>query len=188
MTLLPRLRSATAQAHAALEHDLDLIARLCSPTQRRLAVTRFYGFHLAAERLLSPFLDEVAGLDFADRRRTAWLAEDLRRLGVDADTVAVPLLPSPQSAEQALGFFYVLEGSTLGGKVVGRAVEQAGADSLGLSFLNPYGPRTGERWRTLIDQLEAAAQADAAAGEAIVLGAVMGFQAARQALCETVPA
>ncbi len=184
MTVLPRLRAATAEAHAALEDDLDLIARLCSPAQRRAAVARFYGFHLAAERLLAPFLDDVAGLDFADRRRTAWLAKDLRLLGIDAATVAAPSLAGPASVEQALGFFYVLEGSTLGGKVVARAVEQAGADEVGLSFLSPYGARTGERWRTLIAHLEVAAESDPDAGEAIVRGAVMGFQAARQGLCE----
>jgi heme oxygenase len=81
-----------------------------------------------------------------------------------------------------LGFFYVLEGSTLGGKIINRKVEADGGDLTGLSFLSPYGARTGERWRSFLAVLDEADVDEAATG-AIVAGGVRAFETAIDWLC-----
>ncbi len=178
MSVISRLRAATAQAHQDLEDGLDLIREAADRAGRRALVGRFHALHLGAERALEPLLADYPGLEFEDRRRSPWLAADLADLGVDATPPC--RIAAPASTAEALGFFYVLEGSTLGGKVIRRAMEAKGADMLGLSFLTPYGEATGERWRAFMTLLEATEPADA---DAIVRGGVKGFEAARRWLC-----
>lgn len=40
---------------------------------------------------------------------------------------------------EALGFLYVIEGSTLGGRLILRELAAGGAEITGLSFLDPFG-------------------------------------------------
>ena len=180
MSVIGRLRASTAQAHHDLEEGLDLISRVSDRAGRRALVARFHGLHLGAERALAPLLAGYPGLDFEGRRRAAWLAADLTDLGVDPRETQVCPMPAPGSVAEALGVFYVLEGSTLGGKVIRKAMEAKGADLLGLSFLTPYGEATGERWRAFMALLEGTAPEDA---DAIVQGGVNGFASARSWLC-----
>ncbi len=179
MSVISRLRAATAKAHQDLEHGLDMMRAAADPAGRRALVTRFHALHLGAERVLEPLLADYPGLEFEARRRSPWLAADLVDLGADPGATRPCRIDPPASAAEALGMFYVLEGSTLGGKVIRKAMEDQGADMLGLSFLTPYGEATGERWRAFMALLEAADPADV---DAIVRGGLKGFEAARRCL------
>jgi len=52
----------------------------------------------------------------------------------------------------------------------------------GLGFLDPYGERTGERWRAFLDVLADAAH-DPQTQEAAIAGALAGFRHAELRLC-----
>jgi heme oxygenase len=176
--IVARLRDATGEAHERLETRLDLIQRVSSPAGRRALVARFYGLHAGAEQCLAPLLDAVEDLSFPDRRRTPILLQDLVALGhPGGENPAVCVLPAPASQAEALGFFYVLEGSTLGGKVIRRELAARGQVSVGLAFLDPYGPLSGEKWRTFLAVLRRECPSgEGALADQAVLGAVSAFR------------
>lgn len=149
-----------------------------------VVVRSFFGLHGGAEDRLGEWLGDLPGLEFDVRRRAPCLGADLVALG--DDPASTPRAPAPPltGIPEALGFLYVLEGSSLGGKAIEKALSGLGADMTGLSFLNPYGAATGERWRAFLAVLER--EGRDAAQSAIVRGGVMGFTAARDWLCAPV--
>lgn len=183
MSVLEKLRVATGPLHADLEQRLDLPARLLHADQRSLVVRRFFGLHSGAEDTLAEWLGDLPGLDFEARRRSSRLATDLMVLGFDPARAARAPAPQLANPSEALGFFYVLEGSSLGGKAIEKSLTAAGADMTGLSFLNPYGPATGERWRAFLAVLEREGLPPTQG--AIVRGGLLGFAAARDWLCDS---
>ena len=170
-----RLREATQAPHQRLENRLDILRQVATARGRLGLVERFHALHRDAEAALAPWLAALAGLDFEARRRSPHLAKDLALLGgapTEGEAIVV------RGVGEALGLMYVLEGSTLGGRVIRRRVEAAGGDMAGLSFLDPYGEQVGERWRSFLAVLEARPEADA-----IVAGAVAGFRHTEHRLC-----
>lgn len=170
-----RLRDATQDDHQRLESRVDILRRVATPAGRRRLVERFSGLHADAEAALAPWLADHPGLDFEARRRSSHLLRDLRAVGGAAPP------PEPivvHSVGEALGLMYVLEGSTLGGRVIRKQVTASGQDMAGLSFLDPYGERVGERWKSFLAVL-----GDEADTEALVAGAVAGFRHAEDRLC-----
>lgn len=184
-SVLERLRDATRLAHERLEERLDILASMQSLEGRRQLAARFHSLHAGMEAALEPWLAPIEGLDFAARRRTRALADDLAALGVEPPPSHSA--PQPVDAAEALGLFYVLEGSSLGGKVIRKQAERAGLDMTGLSFLDPYGARTGEAWRQFLAVLERECPPqDRTRGEAAARGGVMGFAHVDKVLLEGV--
>lgn len=171
-----RLRAATQADHDRLESRVDILHRIGRPESRRNLVEAFSGLHADAEVALAPWLSELDGLDFDARRRSACLARDLAAVGGRAPA------PEPIAVRgigEALGLMYVLEGSTLGGRMIRKQVTAGGQDMAGLSFLDPYGDQVGERWRAFLSVVAA----QSAHAEAMVAGAVAGFRHAERRLC-----
>jgi heme oxygenase len=134
---MEELKAATAAHHERLERRVQIERHLRSPAAFRALLERFYGFHRPVERVLAPF----AG-PFAPRHPA--LAKDIAALGGDVTTVpTASRLPRVDSLPDALGVLYVLEGSALGGAVIGRLVER----DLGLQ--SAFFARRGvaPRWR-----------------------------------------
>lgn len=155
--VLGALRAATSEAHDRLSMDLDP-ARVCAT---RPDYTRFlaalYGFHVAVERALGPLaLSGVA----PSPCRSALLADDLAFLG--ASPANLPVMPWRTSLEAAgarFGVAYVVEGSALGGVLLGRLARdhlQLGPQH-GASFF-ALGSGEAGRWR----DVKAALESDAA--------------------------
>lgn len=63
----------------------------------------------------------------------------------------------------------------LGGRIIRRRLAAAGSDLRGLSFLDPYGDQTGERWRAFLTGLEQACADGTATIEQVVQGGVEAF-------------
>ncbi len=181
ISVLDRLRAATSKAHRELEGRLNIIERLSAPGGKQTLVPRYYGMHLAAERAAWPWLTSMAGLDIEGRSRLAVIEADLTALHI-AKFDNFAKLPSIEGPGEALGLMYVLEGSTLGGKMIRKTLSARGRDLTGLNFLDPYGSRTGTRWRDFIGVLEREAAGDSAAAER---GAIAGFHHAEACLLET---
>ena len=185
--IVARLRHATGEAHRRLEERLDIVEEVRCRDRRQALVGRFWGLHEGAERALAPTLGAVAGLDYPARRRAALIEADLAALGGnERGPLPVCEVEHIKSRAEALGFFYVLEGSTLGGKVIRRELAALGQDATGLSFLDPYGPEVGERWRSFLAVIRRecpSAEGDLA--DETVRGAVSGFRHAEGWLCPT---
>ena len=56
--------------------------------------------------------------------------------------------PDFASTAAAVGGAYVLEGSTLGGRVISRHIQHLFGPDVARAFLDGYGAETGEQWQS----------------------------------------
>jgi heme oxygenase (biliverdin-IX-beta and delta-forming) len=179
-----RLRTATGPAHQALETSLDWQARVATLPGYRDLLGRLYGFHAVWEPAIATGLADEAFL--APRRRLALLAADLAHLGLPSASVAA--LPRPSDLiladpAAAMGALYVLEGSTLGGQLIGRHIAALhGFSGDGLAYYRAHGPAAGAMWTAFRQRLEPFG-GDPAAEAALTGAAVATFAAMRAWLC-----
>jgi heme oxygenase len=164
-TIRKALQDATAPVHQRLHHHPGLAAVASGTISKEdyiCLLMRLYGFH-------RPFDDRVCaagsvfetGLDLDIRKRAVHIAQDLKTLGADETALAsLPLcvdIQSPRSPGELLGALYVVEGSTLGGRMLARALSSLfGQDAMdGRRFFYGYGERHGVMWRDFVTRLEA---------------------------------
>lgn len=169
--ILQLLKDGTAAQHEAVERRVDLANRLRDVSAYADLLGRFYGFYAPLERALG----RVAGcgavdVDFGERQKAPWLAADLTALGRDPDRVPrweTP--PSSDSLGQALGRWYVLEGATLGGRLIRKEVKaRLGlTPERGCAFFAGYGDRAREMWDAFRAALVAHATAPAVEEEIV---------------------
>jgi heme oxygenase (biliverdin-IX-beta and delta-forming) len=161
-SLHARLREATRAAHEALERDLDWEARVATLPGYRALLERLRGFHAAYEPAIGAALADSAFFD--PRRRLPALDADLRALdGAAPDPLPAPALPRLDGPGAALGALYVLEGSTLGGAVIGRHVARLHGEDVPLAYYAGRGRDTGPLWRGFRERLDGLPEAEAAA-------------------------
>jgi heme oxygenase len=155
------LRRGTSAAHASLEQRVSVERVLESRDTYAAFLARMLGVFAPLEPVLEHALRSWPALELVGRRKTALLIDDLRALGVSGDTIAgLPRcsIPLRDDEETALGTLYVLEGTTLGGKIIAREAEArlALTPAHGASFHAAYGAAVGQRWRELVSVLETA--------------------------------
>lgn len=180
-----KLREATADAHHALERDLDWVERIATRDGYCGLLADLRGFHAAYEAAIGRALaDEVF---FGPRRRLDQLDADLIDMGMGRS--AILALPTPQvlalsTVPAGLGALYVLEGSRLGGQVICREVEQRLAlAGVGTRYYYGYGGDTGRMWRNYLARLESIGGDVTAEGDVLDTG-VATFQALAEWLSE----
>lgn len=174
-SLHARLRHATAEAHAALERDLDWEARVASLSGYRDLLARLRGFHAVYEPAIGAALADPAF--FAPRRRLAALDADLAGLPPAGRPATGPAAPRLDGAGGALGALYVLEGSTLGGVMIGRHVARLHGESVPLAYYSGRGREAGPLWRSFRERLDSLPEAQAAAAFA---AGIATFEAMRR--------
>jgi heme oxygenase (biliverdin-IX-beta and delta-forming) len=136
---------------------------------------RFHGFHAVWEPALAAVVPEHL---LQTRRKLPLLANDLKRLGHDEERLRhLPRCSAAAAlcadAASAAGSLYVLEGSTLGGRIIGRSLQAAPWYPAGrIEYWDPYGGDTSRRWSETIAYLESLAPAGA---DAIVRSALATF-------------
>lgn len=176
-----RLRAATADAHERLHRHAGFAAAADGSIELP-AYRRLLGFHRAFEDAIGAATRIAPGVDLDKRRRSPMLEADLAALGANSAEIArLPLcerVAAPASAGELLGALYVIEGSTLGGVHIARALAPvcASLDGGGRAFFLGYGERHGAMWRAFLDQLDAAATSDAQEAR-IIEGATSTFLA-----------
>ena len=150
-TILQRLREETAQQHAALEAQLPLLDASLTRDVYRHLLGRFWGYYAPLEACMLGVLQRRApDFDYAVRLKTPLLERDLEALGVAAGSLPrCASLPALADLPQLLGCLYVIEGSTLGGRLITQRLSghlALRADSGG-AFFSGYGAATPARWR-----------------------------------------
>jgi heme oxygenase len=156
MVVLEKLRRATKASHDALERDLDIFRHFASLEAHRRLMARLHALHAAAEAALAPHLAPLADLRFEERLKTPALLRDLRSLNAPAREGQAIEPPRLSNRTEALGFMYVLEGATLGGRLIRKRLAARGEPLVGTSFFDIYGAETGDRWREFCAVLERA--------------------------------
>ena len=158
---LTRLRSATRAQHG----------RLAALFPRGLACDRDYRHYLPGMRAI------VAAVVRADASLHRAYAESLQRLDDDLAALGCPAQPPACSAIDAslhrLGYRYVIDGSSMGARVLVRDAMALGwTPSRGASFLAYHVRRGHAAWPRLKRTLAATDSTDAGA---LVTGAVAAF-------------
>lgn len=160
--LLDALRRATRTAHDRLEARLPIGRSDPSMASYRAIVAAFHGFYEPLETRLGNVAPLLAPLPWEPRRKMHLLRADLLALGATAEGVdGLPRcerLPTVSDAPDALGCLYVVEGATLGGRVISRRLQPLGiSPESGGRFFHGYGERTGPMWAEFVDRLHAGA-------------------------------
>ncbi|WP_262299999.1 biliverdin-producing heme oxygenase [Microvirga sesbaniae] len=186
MTLLERLKIETRPAHDRIEAAIDLDRRTASREAYRDLLIRFYGFHAAWERKAAERAPDRAFFD--GRRKASLLARDLEVLGLKSDDIiglpqCRPLMPLPAPAA-VLGSMYVVEGSTLGGAIIARQVENrlGFTAETGCAYFRSYGRHVGAMWKSFGAMLQEASSPEA---DDLIVGAAQDtFTVMHDWLCE----
>ena len=158
--ILHKLRTQTATLHSALEQTPISVALLdervstqnySAYLQKMREIVAFY------ESKVFPALNDTLP-DLSEREKLSLLDADLKYLSVspsDSRAFAISEVPNP-STGYALGCMYVMEGSTLGGKVILKHVSKALAivPEKGGSYFAGYGEETGHYWKTFLQTLQ----------------------------------
>lgn len=151
--MLALLRERTHEVHERLENALPLLQAEFSRADYRDFLARFHALYAAIQPKLDARHDwGHIGLDWKARRA---LFDPLRALENDMTFLEVLPCDAPHSRtpvldslERALGAAYVVEGSTLGGQIIGRHLrERWNLDARrGAAFFNGYAAQTGAMW------------------------------------------
>lgn len=160
-----RLKHETRAAHDAIEANPKL-QRLLAPDYTRAEyadlLARLLPFHLGVERQIENWLiAERAVLHLARRRKASLLRADLSALGCSEPTTPAFAEPLAQDAASAWGVLYVMEGASLGGRVILKHIQASlgvSADH-GAAYYAGYGEATGPMWQAFRARLTGVAAA-----------------------------
>ena len=196
-SVLTRLRLETRSEHEAVERVLDLMGALTDNSYRQRLV-QFYGFYGPLEAALQTRCAEqsdsssqkVSQLSMLLPRlhKSLLLRQDLHHLGINTAGLAqCRSLPPIQTHAEVLGCLYVLEGATLGGRMITQHVQTTLGitPTTGGSFFDGYAGHTARMWNAMRQTLLSAA-VDAQAENAMVASAIATF-ASMRGWCESAP-
>ncbi|WP_276134201.1 biliverdin-producing heme oxygenase [Polluticoccus soli] len=148
--LLDKLKAYTSGSHQELEKLI--IPRIKQATDKdayRNVLQLFYGYFKPLEELVSKHVDHTLLPDYEERRKTSALLSDIHYLCGSQNALKLcDDLPLIGNSRQAIGALYVMEGSTLGGKIIkGILMKNLDADgSKGFDFFGGYGDDTEKKW------------------------------------------
>lgn len=170
LSAVPALKDATRAAHQQMESchamrrlmadDVTLLEYQSILMQWKLWTDKNIE-HVASQ------LKSLAIIDLVDRlERFNIIQKDIARIVemeeyILANQHAIQMLPLGSvtsidlaNLEQALGAFYVLEGSTLGGAIITRHLKHQFGDQIPCQFYNGYGMGTPSKWHNFLKYFE----------------------------------
>lgn len=181
MKIMLEMKSQTAVCHAEVEQLLrdKLFTGTLSQDEYCDVITAFYQAYSSLEAAASRF--PAAKKLLAVRSKIELLQKDLiyltnNRKGHESD-VFVSEPPVVPTEAVALGVLYVMEGSTLGGKIVNNYLmkyEWMNVDTHG-NFFNSYGDKRSDMWTEFGRFLEQYATDNPSSSDQIIQGATLAF-------------
>lgn len=187
-TISDRLRAETATAHTQLE-ELPISKSIISPSVSKEEYTRYltlmHDVVKDTEVNIAPLLGDIV-TDLDNRSKVLSIEADLEYLDAGKTAFSKPLsegmLLTPGFA---LGIYYVVEGSSLGGRVILKNIKPALNldENGGAKYFSGYGPATGSTWRNFMMMMEEYAGQNDNADE-IIAGANFAFTAIKKHLEE----
>lgn len=155
MQLTAELRESTETIHLASEKKMvQTLKRVATEHGYARLLNWLYGFYAPLEELIRFHLTPETFPDMIRRSRAEFILWDIKELTAERLKPDIcRQLPVIDSYPRALGALYVLEGSTLGGRIIsGMVIRQLGSEK-GLSFFNSYGAETDRMWQLFKDFL-----------------------------------
>jgi heme oxygenase len=145
------LKAATAKEHVQVERRMNESGAFADlATYRRLLKE----FHLLYASIEPSLCSAWEALELPCRKRSSQIALDLECLGYPAasESISAPVI----GLSEQLGCLYVLEGSTLGGQIIARELENrlGLTPATGAAFFRGAGRETAAHWRAFSDALD----------------------------------
>lgn len=176
-----KLKTATAPLHTQLE-SLPFSKSLLVPGISMHDYLRYldlmHDVIVGVEANVFPLIKgQVKSIN--ERRKTLLLERDFKALGFRKGGVKVSALSERvDSIGFAMGILYVIEGSTLGGRIIYNHIHKnLGLDAFsGASYLSGYGKHTEILWKEFMAELVAHEQMNKS-GDEIIAGANHAFNA-----------
>ncbi|MBS1687580.1 MAG: biliverdin-producing heme oxygenase [Bacteroidetes bacterium] len=154
---IERLRAETKEAHQILEKTtIPLIKNATNKNEYIRLLSIFYSFYMAIEMQLDLYLDDEIIPAYTKRRKAASILNDIHYF---APHYPVPGLccsiPSITNQYEAIGVLYVLEGSTLGGKIISKMLKSnlLLEQDAGIRFFSGYGDDNERMWSLFINHI-----------------------------------
>ncbi|SDG86607.1 heme oxygenase [Dyadobacter soli] len=154
-----RLRQETAESHQRLEDNplsKAILTLSASVHDYQTYLAALFGVTIACEDQVFPAISHII-TDLSERYKSRLIIDDLLATGLtEADIDALPVYRFEfSSLAEALGIMYVLEGSTLGGKILYRHIHEVLGltPENGASYFWGYGTQTGNLWKSFISSL-----------------------------------
>jgi len=175
---LSDLKTQTSDSHKKLE-ELPVSMSIMSPEMKVEDYTYYlslmHDVHNDTEGHVFPLFSDLVD-DLEKRRKKHLIENDLLFLNSKKNNSEKVFQKEEISVPFALGIFYVVEGSTLGGRFILKNVSkvlQLSAEE-GVSYFNGYGDKTGSFWKAFLNFVEEYEQ-EYNCGEEIIEGAIFAF-------------
>ncbi|MCE7054496.1 biliverdin-producing heme oxygenase [Algoriphagus sp. AGSA1] len=177
-----RLKEATSTLHQELENlpvSKSILENTISSHEYLRYLDRMHDVVCEIENKLFPILQE-RGILLQDRKKTKWIEKDFIELEYKknrANEVFIEL-NEDISTGYALGILYVIEGSTLGGRIISKHVQRTlgYTPDNGAAYFAGYGEDTGLFWKKFMTILGDFEKKNLA-GDEIIEGAKYAFKA-----------
>lgn len=155
--LSEKLKELTQENHLLLERKLVSEMKSIGHIKEYASLlSAFYSFFGGLERGIEKFIGVHDLPDCAQRRKSSSIAADMGSLGYSLpDLASAHELPEIRNKFQALGCLYVIEGSTLGGRMISKMIlPRLPVDAQGaFTFFQGYGDQTMPMWLVFKDTL-----------------------------------
>lgn len=175
---LTDIKTKTADSHKKLE-SLSVSASILSPDMKIEDYIHYlslmHDVHKNTEEIVYPLLSNIID-DLEQRRKKHLIEEDFLFLNHNKTASSQVFNKTEMSTAFALGVFYVIEGSTLGGRFILKNIvtnPQLSNDQ-GVSYFKGYGDKTGSYWKNFLNVLAEYEQNNNCA-DSIIEGAVYAF-------------
>jgi heme oxygenase len=152
--IMALLKDNTSVAHKQLEKSSyfkRLFADDYTIDEYALLLSYFYGFYTSIESKIFDDLPSEYTHYLQHRKKSHLLYQDLISLGINVHDIPIcnDLLDVTTFAKK-MGCLYVLEGSLLGGRVIGRHLKEHFGESvlLPLNFYSCYGDNLNTEWQS----------------------------------------
>lgn len=165
MDIRERLRAETRKDHEELEaiglSDKISAGTLDREEYKKLIGVQFLLHQALEEQLLQLGVEEhFPELHFRERQKLPLLAQDLQELSMNEeglnDLQPAGHLPKVSLPSGILGSMYVMEGATLGGMVISKALRKNEklAEIPEFHYYGCYGGETGKQWKAFLEVLQ----------------------------------
>ncbi len=140
------IKENTTAAHQKLEGTVvRQLKAIRSNADYAEVLKHFYAYFKAVEEAIAPFITADVLPDYAERRNSSHIKDDIIALGGQVDDLPASSAPAINHTLAALSALYVLEGSIMGGPYIVQMLNKYGITT-GTSFFSGYGSETGKVW------------------------------------------
>lgn len=183
MSIVKRIREVTRDLHASVENtevSRSIMLKDVSKQQYADFLHATLIMHDDVEKIIHPAMQQVIA-SAKIKSKVASLIKDLNALNAVKPSVDVKYIDGNYNPgfNFNLGMLYVIEGSSLGGRIIHSHLNAVLGPDIPSDFLNIYGNELGQQWKSFLQFLEEYHQGKSEQeSHEIIDGAVYGFKRA----------